>query len=132
MYLSQAKKLVLSNPNDNIEIVLDPFNFELVTASLVTILAGKSLQFALIGLVNMLNSGGAIRSLAYNDSNGLIRIRVKGVGEMRVFASEKPRDRRIDEREVVGFQYEECRVVVQAIANGKGPQLWAYGIVSSY
>ncbi|KAJ9152658.1 hypothetical protein P3X46_026204 [Hevea brasiliensis] len=112
MYLSQAKKLVLCNPNENIEIALEPFHFELVTISPVNIIAEKSIQFAPIGLVNMLNTGGAIQSLAYNDSNRSVRIGVKGAGEMRIFASEKPRGCRIDEKEV-GIEYEECMVVVQ-------------------
>ncbi|KAF2316356.1 hypothetical protein GH714_041697 [Hevea brasiliensis] len=78
----------------------------------VNIIAEKSIQFAPIGLVNMLNTGGAIQSLAYNDSNRSVRIGVKGAGEMRIFASEKPRGCRIDEKEV-GIEYEECMVVVQ-------------------
>ncbi|KAJ9135334.1 hypothetical protein P3X46_032529 [Hevea brasiliensis] len=112
MYLSQAKKLLLSKPHDKIEISLEPFNFELVTVSPVIIPEGKSVQFAPIGLVNMLNTGGAIQSMAYNDTDGYFRIGVRGPGEMRVFASEKPRNCRIDGREVE-FEYEKCMVVIQ-------------------
>ncbi|KAJ6377835.1 hypothetical protein OIU78_028123 [Salix suchowensis] len=110
MYLSQSKKLVLSKPHDNIEIALEPFNFELITVSPVTILAGKPVQFAPIGLVNMLNNGGAIQSLAYTKNT--VQMGIKGSGEMRVFASEKPRACRIDGREVA-FEYEESMATTQ-------------------
>ncbi|KAL9343097.1 hypothetical protein Peur_063528 [Populus x canadensis] len=113
MYLSKSKKLVLSKPHENIEIALEPFNFELITVSPVTTLAGKPAQFAPIGLVNMLNTGGAIQSLAYtNDSNSSVQIGIKGSGEMRVFASEKPRSCKIDGRDVA-FEYEGYMVVTQ-------------------
>ncbi|KAJ8749930.1 hypothetical protein K2173_013845 [Erythroxylum novogranatense] len=115
MYMSQAKKLVFSKPYENIEIALDPFNFELITVSPVATLtlAHKAVQFAPIGLVNMLNTGGAIQSLVYDSANGdSLRIGVKGSGEMRIFASEKPRTCRIDGLDAA-FQYEEYMVVVQ-------------------
>jgi raffinose synthase len=60
----------------------------------------------------MLNTGGAIQSLAYNDANSSVQIGVTGTGEMRVFASEKPIACKIDGREVP-FDYEECMVVTQ-------------------
>ena len=113
MYLSQSKKLVLSKPDENIDIALEPFNFELITVSPVTILAGKSVHFAPIGLVNMLNTGGAVQSLAYtDDAKSRVQIGIKGIGEMRVFASEKPRACKIDGREVA-FEYEEHMVTTQ-------------------
>lgn len=113
MYLSKSKKLVLSKAHENIEIALEPFNFELITLSPVTTLAGKPAQFAPIGLVNMLNTGGAIQSLAYtNDSTSSVQIGIKGSGEMRVFASEKPRSCKIDGRDVA-FEYEGHMVVTQ-------------------
>ncbi|CAK7329061.1 unnamed protein product [Dovyalis caffra] len=112
MYLTQSKKLVLCEPDDNIELALEPFNFELITVSPVTVLAEKSVQFAPIGLVNMFNNGGAIQSLAYDDANSSVQIGVTGTGELRVFASKKPRACKIDGREVA-FEYEEDMVVTQ-------------------
>ncbi|KAL5860520.1 hypothetical protein ACOSQ3_001830 [Xanthoceras sorbifolium] len=113
LYLSQSKKLILSKPSENMEISLEPFNFELITVSPVTILPGKSVQFAPIGLVNMLNTGGAIRSLSYDHvAEGLVQIGVKGSGEMRVFASKKPTTCKVDGQEVE-FEYEETMVIVQ-------------------
>nr|POF03087.1 putative galactinol--sucrose galactosyltransferase 5 [Quercus suber] len=112
LYYNQAMKLVLSKPSENVELSLEPFKFELITVSPVTVLAGTSIEFAPIGLVNMLNTGGAIQSLAFNDDGKSVQIGVKGAGEMRVFASEKPIACKIDE-EVVRFEYEGCMVVIQ-------------------
>ncbi|CAI0455173.1 unnamed protein product [Linum tenue] len=110
MYMSKAQKLILSKPIDDVEVSLEPFEFELITVSPVTVLAGKSVQFAPIGLVNMLNSGGAIRSVEYRD--GLVEMGVKGAGEMVVFASEKPASCKVDGGEVE-FKYDGCLVTVE-------------------
>ncbi|KAK7316462.1 hypothetical protein VNO77_35517 [Canavalia gladiata] len=112
LYFSQAKKLVLSSPSDSEEISLDPFNFELITVSPVTVLFGKSMQFSPIGLVNMLNTGGAVQSLAFDEAQNLVEVGVRGTGEMRVFASERPSICRIDGKEV-DFEYEGSMVIIQ-------------------
>ncbi|KAM6572333.1 hypothetical protein CsatA_016413 [Cannabis sativa] len=112
MYFSQAKKLLLSQLSENVEISLEPFNFELITVSPVTLLEKKSVHFAPIGLVNMLNTGGAIQSLAFNNEKSCVQIGVRGTGEMRVFASSKPLGCEIDGREVE-FRYEQHMVVIQ-------------------
>ncbi|KAE9612698.1 hypothetical protein Lal_00005964 [Lupinus albus] len=116
LYFSQSNKLVLSSPSDTEEISLEPFDFELITVSPVTFLHSKSssfvVQFAPIGLVNMLNTGGAIQSLAFDEAKNLVEVGVRGKGEMRVFASERPKTCRIDGQEV-DFQYESNMVVVQ-------------------
>lgn len=115
MYLQEAKKLVLTKPYENIEMSLEPFNFELITVAPVTLLTGgtsSTVRFAPIGLVNMLNTGGAIRSLSYHDDENSVVIGVKGSGEMRVFASVKPRACKIDGNEVA-FEYEGHMVAFQ-------------------
>ena len=117
MYFAQSKKLVLSKPSDNVEISLEPFNFELITVSPVTTLPQKSVHFAPVGLVNMLNNGGAIQSLAFDDTNNSVQVGVRGAGEMKVFASAKPEACRLNGREVE-FQYEENMVVVQVPWSG--------------
>ncbi|KVI02461.1 galactinol--sucrose galactosyltransferase [Cynara cardunculus var. scolymus] len=115
LYLFHEKKLILAKPSDNIEIALEPFNFELVTISPITVMPNKSIQFAPIGLVNMLNSGGALQSveiLSNVDGSCTVRVEVKGAGEMRVFASEKPIKCHIN-GDNVEFKYEEHMVMVQ-------------------
>lgn len=112
MYFSQAKKLILSHLTDNVEMSLEPFEFELITVSPVTFLAKKSVHFAPIGLVNMLNTGGAIQSLDFDNEKSSVQVGVRGTGEMRVFASKKPVACQVDGREVE-FQYEEHMVLIQ-------------------
>ncbi|KAG7022717.1 putative galactinol--sucrose galactosyltransferase 5, partial [Cucurbita argyrosperma subsp. argyrosperma] len=112
LYLYQAKKLILAKPTQNIDIALDPFDFELIFVSPVTTLIETAVQFAPIGLVNMLNIGGAIQSVYYDDDLSSVEIGVKGTGEMRVYASDKPRACRID-GEDVGFKYQDQMVAVQ-------------------
>lgn len=112
LYFYKEKKLVLSNPSDSFDLSLEPFNFELITVSPVTIL-GDGIQFAPIGLVNMLNSGGAIKSMEFDtERKKSVRIQVKGAGEMRIFSSEKPKACRINDGDVP-FLFEEQMVILQ-------------------
>ncbi|XP_004489227.1 galactinol--sucrose galactosyltransferase [Cicer arietinum] len=112
LYFNQAKKLKLFSPHDTEEISLEPFNFELITISPVTLFPKKSFKFAPIGLVNMLNNGGAIQSFDFDEAQNLVEVGVRGSGEMRVYASKKPTNCRIDGNEV-DFEYEEFMVVIQ-------------------
>ncbi|KAI3912687.1 hypothetical protein MKW92_049453 [Papaver armeniacum] len=109
VYAFEAKTLGFLKTNEHIEITLDPFNFELLTFSPIMILPKKMVRFAPVGLVNMLNTGGAIQSLCVNQDS--VEISVKGTGEMRVFASEPPKTCRID-GEDVGFEYDDEQMVV--------------------
>ncbi|KAI6671305.1 hypothetical protein NL676_006190 [Syzygium grande] len=117
MYMFKSKKLSLSKPSEDIEISLEPFHFELITVSPVAVLTGKSVQFAAIGLANMLNTGGAIQSLSFKGDS--VEVGVRGAGEMRVYASIEPRDCKIDGRDVP-FEYEERMVIVQVPWTGSG------------
>ncbi|KZV32937.1 galactinol--sucrose galactosyltransferase [Dorcoceras hygrometricum] len=112
MYLFHQKKLILSEQSGTINLCLEPFEFELVTVSPILTLTKKAVQFAPIGLVNMLNSGGALQSLAFDDGANSVQVGVKGAGELRVFASEKPVACRLN-GEIVAFGYEEYMVMVQ-------------------
>ncbi|XP_065879929.1 galactinol--sucrose galactosyltransferase-like [Euphorbia lathyris] len=112
VYMFQEKKLKLLKSSENMEISLDPFKYELLIVSPVAVLPRKLIQFAPIGLVNMLNSGGAIQSLAIDDDENVVKIGVKGSGEMSVFASEKPVGCKID-GEDVEFLYDDYMVRIQ-------------------
>lgn len=112
MYSFKEKKLVLSKPSDEYQISLEPFNFELITVSPVTVFGKKQIPFAPIGLVNMLNSGGAIQSLEFDNDADSVQIGVKGTGEMRVFAAENPVGCRVNGIDAA-FVYEEQMIVVQ-------------------
>lgn len=112
VYLYKEEKLKLMKYTDKLEVSLEPFSFDLLTVSPVTVLPKRLIQFAPIGLVKMLNSGGAIQSLEFDDQANLVKIGVRGCGEMRVFASEKPVSCKIDEV-AVKFNYEDKMVRVQ-------------------
>ncbi|KAJ1378194.1 Glycosyl hydrolases 36 [Sesbania bispinosa] len=112
VYLFKDNKLKLMKSSDKFEVSLEPFSFELLTVSPVTVFSKRLIQFAPIGLVNMLNSGGAIQSLEFDDHACQAKIGVRGCGEMRVFASEKPISCKID-GEAVKFDYEDKMVRVQ-------------------
>ncbi|KAK7301561.1 hypothetical protein RJT34_12428 [Clitoria ternatea] len=111
VYLFKDDKLKLMKSSDKLQVSLEPFSFELFTVSPVTVLSKSSIQFAPIGLVNMLNSGGAIQSLKFDGHTNIVKIGVRGCGEMRVFASEKPLECKID-GQPVKFDYEDRMVKV--------------------
>ncbi|KAL2340936.1 hypothetical protein Fmac_008876 [Flemingia macrophylla] len=114
VYLYKDNKLKLMKSTDKLEVSLEPFSFELLTVSPVTVLSKRLIQFAPIGLVNMLNSGGAIQSLEFEfeDHADSVKVGVRGCGEMRVFASEKPLSCTID-GVAVKFDFEDKIVRVQ-------------------
>ncbi|TXG50225.1 hypothetical protein EZV62_022749 [Acer yangbiense] len=115
VYMYQADQLKLLKLSDNLEVALEPFDYELLTVSPVSVLKKRGIQFAPIGLVNMLNSGGAVQSLEVidddDDDHKLVRIGVKGCGEMKVFASEKPLACKID-GVCVKFSYKDQMVIL--------------------
>lgn len=118
VYMSKEKELRLLKADERLEIALDCFNYDLLTVSPVrdVELHGSSrVQFAPIGLVNMLNSGGAIESMEFEE--GLARVGVRGRGEMKVFASVKPVNCKINGEEV-GFVYEDSMVTIEVPWNG--------------
>lgn len=112
VHMLQEKKLKLLKASETLEISLEPFCYELLIVSPVTVLPKQIIQFAPIGLVNMLNGGGAIQSVEFDDDENLVRVGVRGSGEMKVFASEKPMSCKIDEVGVK-FNYEDKMVTVQ-------------------
>ncbi|GAU35819.1 hypothetical protein TSUD_155940 [Trifolium subterraneum] len=111
VYMFKDENLKLLQSTESVQVSLEPFSFELMTVSPVTVLPKKSIQFAPIGLVNMLNSGGSILSLEFDGDENLVKIGVRGQGEMKVFASQKPISCLIDEVSVK-FEYDDSMVVL--------------------
>ncbi|KAL8140792.1 hypothetical protein V2J09_006813 [Rumex salicifolius] len=120
IYMSKEKDLKLLKATETLEITLGCFDYDLLTVSPVWALdrpGSFSVQFAPIGLVNMLNSGGAVDSLEFEGEDGLVRVGVKGCGEMMVFASQKPKNCKVNGIEV-GFVYENSLVTIEVSWNG--------------
>ncbi|WOL02959.1 galactinol--sucrose galactosyltransferase [Canna indica] len=122
VYLCRAGKLVLLKPTETAEITLEPFSYELLTVSPVKVLrAGKkTVQFAPIGLANMLNSGGAIQSFQVEGSKATIE--VKGTGELKAFSSTRPVACRINGEEAE-FLYRDDLVSLQVPWLGSSSRL---------
>ncbi|EPS66619.1 hypothetical protein M569_08153 [Genlisea aurea] len=123
LYLFKGKKLILSKPSGTIDLSLKPFDFELITVSPVSVLPGSTVRFAPIGLVNMLNTGGAIQSLTFEDNS--VHIGVKGSGEVKVFASEKPSNCWLN-GDSVGFVYDDFTVSIQVPWVSSSPSIIDY------
>lgn len=63
--------------------------------------------FAAIGLINMFNSGGAIKKLKYeSDKDESVNIKVRGCGKFGAYASVRPKRITAGTHEI-GFEYEE-------------------------
>ncbi|EXB93568.1 hypothetical protein L484_014560 [Morus notabilis] len=77
VYMFREEKLKLMKFAETFEVSHEPLNFELLTVSPVKILPKKAVQFAPIGLVNMLNTAGSIQSMELSDHEDLVRIGVK-------------------------------------------------------
>ncbi|KAM3282281.1 hypothetical protein P3S67_025926 [Capsicum chacoense] len=63
-------------------------------------------RFAPIGLVNMFNSGGAIKELKYETEgkSGLISMKVRGCGTFGAYSSTKPKRIQVHNEEVTKTQ----------------------------
>lgn len=93
VYLNQAEKLLLMTPNSEaIQFTLQPSSFEIFSFVPIKKLH-SDLKFAPIGLMNMFNCGGTITEVDYGESWEKIfaRIKVKGVGNLLVYSSGKPK-----------------------------------------
>ncbi|KAA8543017.1 hypothetical protein F0562_021488 [Nyssa sinensis] len=88
VYLNQAEKLFLATPKSNaIQITIQTSSFEIFSFVPVMKL-GLTTKFAPIGLINMLNSGGTIQGLEYEE--GGAKIEVKGCGNFLAYSSVSP------------------------------------------
>ncbi|CAN0901189.1 Galactinol--sucrose galactosyltransferase [Linum grandiflorum] len=114
VYMCKAKKLKLLKYSGTCHFSLQPLEFELLTVSPVKHLPRISVQFAPIGLTNMLNSGSAIQLLEMEEDQHLVRVGVKGCGEMKAFASKKPWSCSMDGKEVE-FQYDDQKMVTVGV-----------------
>ncbi|KAL9272820.1 Galactinol--sucrose galactosyltransferase-like protein [Drosera capensis] len=117
VYLLKAKQLKLLKLTEDIEQTLNSFDYELLIISPVKVLPEKLIQFAPIGLVNMLNSGGAVESLALEDEKDSVKVGIRGTGELKAFASEEPKSCKIDGEEVA-FDYKDCLITTDVPWNG--------------
>ncbi|CAL4915839.1 unnamed protein product [Urochloa decumbens] len=97
VYRCQTEELLLMTVHSEpIQFTLQPSSFELFTFAPVTLTGGASkVRFAPIGIVDLLNCGGAIVDMEYG-SGGEMRMKVKGSGRVLVYSDVKPRRSLVD------------------------------------
>jgi raffinose synthase len=118
VYFVEAKKLQLLRPDDGVELTLEPFTYELLVVAPVRV--EKSVEFAPIGLANMLNTAGAVQAFeTRKDAAGNVTadVGVKGAGEMVAYSSARPRFCKVRGEEVE-FAYMDGTVTVDVPWSG--------------
>lgn len=99
---------------------------DIITISPVQVSVDGSLSFAAIGLVNMINAGGAIESCSlcgsYADGDAAVAVRVKGCGEFLAYSSVRPVSVSIDGRCIEEFEYGEKTGALQWSILGEGAE----------
>uniref|UniRef100_A0A0D6QS51 galactinol--sucrose galactosyltransferase n=1 Tax=Araucaria cunninghamii TaxID=56994 RepID=A0A0D6QS51_ARACU len=96
VYMFKAQKFLMIGPGDEVGVELDPFTFELFTIVPVRRMP-RGVRFAALGLVNMLNTGGAVERVRLGGAAA--RVDVKGCGEMWAYASRKPKECKLNGKE---------------------------------
>ncbi|WVZ49901.1 hypothetical protein U9M48_001221, partial [Paspalum notatum var. saurae] len=94
VYRCQTKELLLMTPSSEpIRFTLQSSSFELFKITPVTTIGGgvAKVQFAPVGLVDLLNCGGAIVDVQYGSTGGEVRMRVKGAGRLLVYSDVEPK-----------------------------------------
>ncbi|KAJ1276925.1 hypothetical protein BS78_05G254000, partial [Paspalum vaginatum] len=98
VYRCQTEELLLMTPSSEpIRFTLQPSSFELFTITPVTTIGGGAakVRFAPVGLVDLLNCGGAIVDVQYG-TGGEVRMKVKGAGRLLVYSDVKPKKSLVD------------------------------------
>jgi len=82
--------------SEPIQFTLKPSSFELFTFAPVTTICGAAeARFAPIGLVDLLNCGGAIVDVEHS-SGDEVRMKVKGGGRLPVYSDLEPKKSLVD------------------------------------
>ena len=108
VYRCQTQELLLMTPDlESIQFTLQPSSFELFTFVPVTTICGGAAKacFAPIGLVDLLNCGGAIVDVQHSGNGGEVRMKVKGGGRLLVYSDVAPKKSLVDGCEA-GFEWE--------------------------
>lgn len=85
-------------------------------------------RFAPIGLVKMFNSGGAIKELNYETSNGTVALKARGCGLFGAFSSARPKRVLVDLEEAE-FSYEEGRGLLALTLPVAKEEMYQWSIV---
>lgn len=92
--------------NSSVPITLNAREYEVFTVVPVKKLSTGD-AFAAIGLINMFNSGGAIKELKYESEKDVsVSLKVRGCGTFGAYASVRPKKITADANDIE-FEYEE-------------------------
>ena len=97
MYSDQTQQITLSaHQEDGVTVRLAAGKSDVVTVAPIFGI-GTSVQWACIGLVNMLNAGGSVLEVKVSDGQGnrkgtFCQVLIKGCGELVMYASSPPAD----------------------------------------
>lgn len=107
LIVTNAGELINLPKNTSIPITLNAREYEVFTVVPINEMSTGS-RFAPIGLVNMFNSGGAIKEVKYETEGkcGLVSMKVRGCGTFGAYSSGKPKRIHVDNEEVQ-FDYDE-------------------------
>lgn len=101
-----AGEVVYLPKNASLPITLKSREYEVFTVVPVKTL-GNGVKFAPIGLINMFNSGGAIKDLKYErEGDASVGLKVRGSGTLGVYSSSRPKRITVDTEEMK-LEYEE-------------------------
>eukprot|EP00252_Welwitschia_mirabilis_P020414 TRINITY_DN4_c1_g1_i9.p1 TRINITY_DN4_c1_g1~~TRINITY_DN4_c1_g1_i9.p1 ORF type:complete len:687 (-),score=117.75 TRINITY_DN4_c1_g1_i9:442-2502(-) len=89
IYFHTAGKLVRAHQTAEFSITLKPLEKEIYTIAPIKRLE-EGLSFAPIGLIDMFNSGGAIRELQYDVESGRVEMGIYGCGRLGAYSSVRP------------------------------------------
>ncbi|XP_042500149.1 probable galactinol--sucrose galactosyltransferase 1 [Macadamia integrifolia] len=128
IYSHLAGELVYLPKNASLPITLNSREYEVFTVVPVKKLSGAA-SFAPIGLVEMFNSGGAIKELKYeSEKSSTIDMKVRGCGKFGAYSSARPRRITVDTEEVE-FTYEEASGLAILVLRVPKEELYLWNIV---
>lgn len=120
--------LVYLVKDSSLPITLKAREYEVFTVIPVAELS-KNVKFAPIGLIEMFNSGGAIKDIKYD--NEAVRLRVRGCGSFGAYSSVRPKRTLVDGEEV-GFEHEEASGLVKFALRVPEKELHLWDVVFEF
>lgn len=103
----------LTGINESLHVQLQPLEFDIYTIVPITPMSAPGLEFAALGLRNMLNAGGSVEEVVFDSTNDKVHVELRGSGEFAAYTSRAPRLAMLDGAQVP-FRFvprEQCTLV---------------------
>ncbi|GLJ46450.1 hypothetical protein SUGI_0979050 [Cryptomeria japonica] len=124
VYQWKARELsiIKGNSSSTVSVLLKPLEFELIT--MIPVLKfSETVKWAPIGLLNMLNSGGAVQNIVASSSSSEIHghVEIRGHGQMGLYSYVKPKRCTVNNCDMeFGYDEKQGLVVVEVPWRGSG------------